>query len=139
MADRINIPMDDITVIQVVLDLSQTRCRTRLLTAEQVVAAANEAERTFDAIGLTQAERIGIRIEVSSSERHFAASYRGVPHATFAQLRRTRTGWRLTAAGRRVNRNMRSTWLATELPTSDVLARAARRVLRRGTDGRPRL
>ncbi|MDP3951888.1 hypothetical protein [Microbacterium sp.] len=139
MTENINIPVTDTTVVQVILDLAQARCRSRLLTVEDILTACSEAERAFDGLGLTQKNRIGIQIEASSSEKHFAASYRGIPRATFARMRRTRDGWRLTAAGRGINRNMKSSWLATHLPNDDTLARAGARVLRRGTNGRPRL
>lgn len=139
MTKNINIPITDTPVVQVVLDLAQARCRSRLLNAKDIMAACDEAEHAFDGLGLTQNDRIGIQIEVSNSERNFAASYGGVPRATFARLRRTREGWRLTAAGRGINRNMKSSWLATDLPSDDTLARASARVLRRGTNGHPRM
>ena len=139
MAKTINIPVTDTTVVKVILDLTQARCRSRLMSAEDILTACREAERAFDGLGLTQKDRIGIQIEVSSSERHFPAPYRGIPRATFACLRRTRDGWRLTAAGRGINRNMKSSWLTTHFPSDATLARAGARVLRRGTNGRARL
>lgn len=139
MTKNINVPITDTTVVQVILDLAQARCRSRLLTAEDVHAACREAERAFDGLGLTQKERIGIQIETSSSESHFPAAYRGIPRATFARLRRSQDGWRLTAAGRGINRNMKCSWLATHLPSDQILARAGARVLRNGTTGLPRL
>ena len=139
MTESISIPVTNTTVVQVVVDLAQARCRRRLLTADDILAASHEAELAFDGLGLTQNDRIGVEIEVSSSERHFPAAYRWVPHATFARLRRARGGWRLTAVGRGINRNMKSSWLATQLPTEDALVRAGARTLRQGTNGYPRL
>lgn len=133
----VNINLSEGSTIGVALRLAQAKYRARLLTVTHLNRAAAEAETVLNELGLTIAERTGVRIEVSSSDSD--VSRRGVAKATFAELERTRTGWRLTRVGRRVNRRTRTTWLTTTMPDDTILARAAARMLRRGTDGRGRL
>jgi hypothetical protein len=133
----INTHLSEGSVVRIALRLAQAKYRARLLTAAHLNRAASEADTALDNLGLTIAERGGVRIEVSSSDRE--PSRRGMATATFAELERTRTGWRLNRVARRVNRRTQTTWLTTTMPSDAVLARAAARMLRRGTDGRGRL
>ena len=134
--EKVRINLSEVMTVRVILHLAQIRCRVRVLTVNHLDAASGEAERVLHGLGLTKAERVGVRIEVSASDRK---SSRGEPMATFAELERTRSGWRLNRIARRVNRVARTSWLATALPTHDVLVRAAERSLRRGTSGIGRL
>ncbi|MFN3949130.1 hypothetical protein [Microbacterium sp.] len=133
----INIDLSETATIRGALRFAQARYRARLLSAAHLNRAAAEAETVFDGIGLTIAERVGVRIEVSSSDRE--QSRRGEATASFAEVERTRTGWRLNRVARRVNRRTQTTWLTTTMPSDAVLAHAAARMLRRGTDGSGRL
>lgn len=132
-SDNVNVSITDQNAVRVLLRLAQAKCRTRLLTIDQLLVAVNEADRTCDGLGLTESERVGMRIEVSPSDENRAP--RWVPMATFAELRRTRSGWRLVRIERRPSRRAQTTWVATSTPSSSVLASAAARTLRRGTNG----
>jgi len=132
--DTINIPITDQNAVRLVLRLAQANCRSRLLTADHLALATDEAERVCDGLGLTESERVGIRIEVSPSGENRTPHW--VPMASFAELQRTRTGWRLLRLERRQGRRAQTTWVATVMPSRTVLANASARALRRGTSGR---
>jgi len=133
----VNVPLSEAAVLRVVLQLAQARYRVRILCVEDLRRASNEADAVLDGIGLTAAERTGTRIEVSASDG--TRRRRGAATATFAELELTRNGWRVNRIARQTNRDTQSCWLVTSMPTDSVLAGAAARVLRRGTNGVGRL
>lgn len=135
--DVINIPLSETLMVRLILHLAQTAYRARLLTIDDLHRATAEADATFASLGLTSTESLGVCIEVST----FAdpSIRRGTTMATFAEVQRTRRGWRLNRIGRRANRAAPASWFVTVLPSDRVLARAAARRLRRGTNGQGRL
>lgn len=137
-SNSLNISLRETATLHLVLHLAQGRYQVRLLSVDELVTASKEADAVMNGLGLTAVERLGVRIEVSSSDDSRGSGV-GAPTATFAQLEFTRSGWRLNRVGRRTNRPARTRWLATTIPSEDVLARAAERTLRRGTNGFARL
>jgi hypothetical protein len=135
--DVINTPLSETLMVRIVLHLTQTSYRARVLTIDDLQRATAEADASLTSLGLTATERVGTCIEVSSYADR--SSRRGTTMATFAEMQRTRRGWRLNCIGRRANRAALTPWFVTAPPADTALARAATRVLRRGTNGQGRL
>lgn len=135
--DVINTPLSETLMVRIILHLAQTSYRARVLTIDDLCRATTEADAMLTSLGLTATERVGTCIEVSTYAD--PSSHRGTTMATFAEVQRTRRGWRLNRIGRRANRAAPASWLVTVKPSDAVLAHAAARILRRGTDGQGRL
>lgn len=112
------------------LDELQHRTSVRNLRDYDVFCAAEEAEARLATLRIPKAERRGATALVGY-RGHFPGSYRGRPEATFAELVRDSTGWRLVDVyrGSAVGRS-RGSHLEVTLPqmTTDRLITALGRL-----------
>ncbi|TOI72822.1 hypothetical protein, partial [Vibrio parahaemolyticus] len=75
------------------LELVQKRTSARELTSEGVYKILNEVQETLDTY-LFKKDQVGIRILITVYTR-VASSYSGIPYATFVEVERGKTVWKL--------------------------------------------
>ncbi|MEF2522779.1 hypothetical protein V4D10_10330 [Vibrio mimicus] len=71
----------------------QKSSRARELTSEGVYKILNEVQQTLDTY-LFKKDQVGIQVLVTVYTK-VASSYRGIPHATFVEVERGKTVWKL--------------------------------------------
>ncbi|EMI4516462.1 TPA: hypothetical protein ACN33E_003350 [Vibrio parahaemolyticus] len=71
----------------------QKRTSARELTSESVYKILNEVQETLDTY-LFKKDQVGIRILITVYTR-VASSYSGIPYATFVEVERGKTVWKL--------------------------------------------
>ncbi|MFY3327276.1 hypothetical protein ACOSZP_15375 [Vibrio fluvialis] len=71
----------------------QKRTSARELTSEGVYKILNEVQQTLDTY-LLKKDQVGIQVLITVYTA-VAGSYRGIPHATFVEVERGKTVWKL--------------------------------------------